>query len=155
MLHLKCPRAMEFQGREQAGKALVFTGWELVCDVETHPGLEDGVKLAQREKNIPATLVFKYFPSLLSFLEEWETPPFIHGYSLWVYWNNAVFFLITPTFYVDLIFRSSLFRTSKLKRLISVFSLTSQHLPGRFPFTDHFFQPYPPFHVLLSLLFRC
>ena len=41
-----------------------------MCDVETHPALEDGVKLVQRDKNIPATLVFKYFPFLLSFLEE-------------------------------------------------------------------------------------
>ena len=50
VLHLKCPRAMEFQEEEQAEKALVSAGRELVCDVETHPGLEDGVKLAQREK---------------------------------------------------------------------------------------------------------
>ena len=154
VLHLKCPRAMEFQGEEQAGKALVSTGWELVCDVETYPGLEDGVKLVQREKRTFQLHWSSSITLLCYHLLRNEKRLPLHMVTPSEYIGIMLSF-ITPTFYVDLISKSSLFRTSKLKRLISVLSLTSQHLPGSFPFTDYFFQPYPPFQVLLLLLFRC
>jgi len=55
------------QGKEQAGRTLLTTGWGFVCDMETHLGLEDGVEFVQgdRRGNVPETLTFKYLPSLI------------------------------------------------------------------------------------------